>query len=262
MDVQRDHNKSRRSNHRRNRKGTTSLKSRLKARRKPKIDPKRSYVGITEHPNAVPWKVKDCTSLPKPMAWIKRESSRFIGHIGPYSRFKVPYLDHLGRNTGEHLYDWVTTLQNFCASYVATKSKRLRENIYKTKSLKKSRRRKLYNVSCKVAALSFITGSNYLIERLKALFCKKGCTQIINAMIRKFISKLDDNKWFVYRHISSQIQWLDLRVSSKTGPRDKSKIHDSALLLAEKLGRSNTVSLVGVYQTLHQISTETGLYVR
>lgn len=240
----------------RKRRGSVKPRSRPRRERHPKIDPIHSHVRLSNgNLNASVWKVKDITDIHKPLAWVKRESSRFIGHLGPYQVFKVPYLDHLGRRTGEQLYTWYTPLQNFCVSYVATIAKRLRSHVLHTK-LKWNRKVGLLSQIVKVAALSFISGKNYLIERFKALLSKRGCNKIINAILRKFISRLDDNTWFVYRHISLQIKWIDLRARE---PRDKSKIHSSTVALAEKLGRV-PVGYDGIYQALHQVLNRTGAY--
>jgi len=240
--------------------GTNRERSRPLTNRQPKIDPLVSRVGVFDHPHATPWKIKDITDIHRPVAWIKRDSKKFIGRIGPYGKYRIPYIDFLGRNTGEHLYDWVTTLEGFSTSYVATIVKRLLVHIW---SLDISRKKKRgYRALCtRIAALTFISGKNYLIERFKALLTKRGCSKIINSMIRKFATKLDDDKWFVYRHISSQIKWIDLRVQSKTGPRDKSKIHGSLASQAEKLGRDSSVTFGRIYQALNQILLRTGLYV-
>jgi hypothetical protein len=220
------------------------------------MNPIHSRIVVNQLPENV-WKIKEISSLPKPVGWVKRESSRFLGKTGPYIPFRIPYLDHLGRNTSEHMYTWVTTLQNYSASYVATVSQRLRSHIFRMKINKKKKEHGLLHLCVKVAALTFISGSNYLLERFIALASKRGCFKIIHAIIRKFVSKLDDNTWFVFRHISSQIKWIDLR--ARNGPRDKSKLNDSLSLQAKSLGRSVGV-FNGMYNALNDILKRSRLY--
>jgi len=263
VDQQKPKNRAFTNRQPKKKKKTSSQKpsSRRRLMRKRKIVAEHSFVGVTsgDIDSEDSWRIKDITDIHRPMAWVKRESSRFIGHIGPYSRYNVPYLDRLGKRTGDTLYTWYTTLQSFCASYVATIVSRLNRIIDRTK-LKSNVKTGLRKLCVRISALAFISGKNYIIDRFQALLRKRGCQRILNSMIRKFISKLDDNKWFVYRHISSQIQWIDLR-GGNSRPRDKSKITASTLLLANKLGRSSLdATMIAVYRTLHQISLETGVY--
>lgn len=134
------------------------------------------------------WKIKSITDIPRPMAWVKRESSRFLGHVGPYQVFNVPYLDRFGRKTGEQLYTWLTTLPRFIASFISTKVKRLNAFIGSTVDRKK--RKRLYALSVRVATLAFISNSEYIVDRFIALLSRKGCNKILNAMIRRFVFKV------------------------------------------------------------------------
>lgn len=119
------------------------------------------------------------------------------------------------------------------------------------------RKHGLGSLSVRVCALAFVYGSNYVVERFRALAPKKGCFKIVNSMIRKFVSRLDDNRWFVYRHVSSQTKWIDLRAKT---PRDKSKVMISTQARAKSLGRVGEVSVIIIYQELHRILIRNGLY--
>jgi len=230
---------------------TKKRRSRSKPRRKMKIDPLHSHVGI-DIPNAEEWRVKRIPDHSKPLAWVKRDSKWFLGTTGPYMDFAVPYLDRLGREVGMQLYADQSTLPSYVASYLSTRIRRIRVEVMNDKKVRRKHKNGAITLGARISILSFLIGSDYYISRFKALAGKSGGFKILNGMIRNVVSKLSDDKWFVYRHISSQIQWLDLRGSSRS-PRDKLKVRKSVLTRADTLGRVTTDYVHGIYSTVHHI---------
>jgi len=111
---------------------TKKRRSRSKPRRKMKIDPLHSHVGI-DIPNAEEWRVKRIPDHSKPLAWVKRDSKWFLGTTGPYMDFAVPYLDRLGREVGMQLYADQSTLPSYVASYLSTRIRRIRVEVMNDK---------------------------------------------------------------------------------------------------------------------------------
>jgi len=197
------------------------------------------------------FRIKDITDIHRPLAWVKRKCRRFLGDFGVYQNFDVPYLDRLGIDSGLQLYTWVTTLPSYVASLLSTRVKRLKLEVMRDKKIKWKNKRGMCSLGARIAILSFIIRNDYLVYRFKALAGKSGGFKILNAMVRKMTAKLSDDKWFVYRHISQQIQWLDLRGSSS--PRDKLRIQQSVLARADKFGRVTTDYFHGIYDTVHHL---------
>jgi hypothetical protein len=119
------------------------------------------------------------------------------------------------------------------------------------KKIQERNKRGMQSLGARITILSFLIRNDYYVYRFKALAGKSGGFKILNAMVRKITAKLSDDKWFVYRHISQQIQWLDLRGSKS--PRDKLRIQKSVLTRAEHFGRVTTDYYHGIYDTLHSL---------
>jgi len=238
---------------------TESLRSRPKTPRYPKMIPEHSHVGVKPYKFGQEWRVKDMSTIAKPLAWVRRDANWFIGLKDIHRNFRVPYLDNLGCDTGEQLYSWVTTLPSFVASYISTRLKRVRVEISKDKHIRRKNKRGLIAIGAKISILSFIIGNDYYIQRFKALLRKKQAFRVLNAMVRNLVSKFSDDKWFLYRHICSQIKWLDLR-GSRMGQRDKLKVLRSLNDYAVKHGRSLVDRELNMYNTLYSLALGRGYF--
>jgi hypothetical protein len=227
------------------------------SKRKPKSSPLRSLVVSSGgDQGGTIWKPRDVTFVEKPVGFLKRMSHRFMAAKGCYQPFGVPYFDRWGRNTGERLYTIVATLPQMFTSLVATKISRVKRFLLKTSNFYGTRSQ-LLSLGSKVAILSFIIGNDYLLDRLYALRSKRGLYKIIHGMMRKCIAKLSDDKWFVYRHTSLQVKWLDLRGKR---PRDKLKLISLSTNLACKHARLADTDHSRMYTGIHHIFSNSGLY--
>lgn len=241
-------------------RSSTDPTSRRGRRRRPKQKAIRSFVG-TKGPNECPdWKVQDLTALHRPLAYVKRMSNKFMGTVGPYQVFRFPYYDRWGMNTGEQMYTGFMTLPQAYTCHIATKIRRLQSYVRRSNKIELKHKAGLRSIAAKVAILCFLHGSDYLAERFRALAPRPGRkgTKVLNSMVRKFTSKLSDNKWFVYRHTFSNVKWLDLRGNC---PRDKLKVYRSTKALADKFGRVVDDRFVGIYRGIHQTFVRNGLYL-
>lgn len=213
-----------------------------------------STVRLSQADEQSNWKIKEISNIHRPLAWVKRNSDRLLckGSLrGIYAQFAIPYLDRVGKDTGEQLYTHVTTFPSFFASIISTKISRLRALI-DSRKIEKWKRRGLKQLCCRVAILSTISRSDYIVDRFCSLMCTRGVFKIVNAMIRRFVAKLSDDKWFVYRHTSSQVQWLDLRWGVKPPKRDKLKIRESVEGLAAKWHRSTSDYYMMMYDSAYR----------
>lgn len=186
------------------------------------------------NPIDVEHRSREISFISKPVGWIKRDSDRIIRDKSPFTGFIVPYLSNWGKPTGMQLYTWCTTPSRFFFSYFATCLSRARYEINK-KFRKGHMRRQMRTLYAKVLAICLINSDNYLLNRFIALVSKPGATKILQSIIKRFVTKMSDDKWFVYRHISSQIKWLDLRGNY---PRDKLMLDKSFILRGKQFLRN------------------------
>lgn len=185
--------------------------------RKPKRRPLFSTFSLGDSRNEYV-NIIDITNIRRPAAWCKRDSSRPMGHCGIFQNYTVPHLDKFGRMTGYALYTWHTTPERFFFSFASTMINILWSTIKKKKNIHKDYLRDIRNLIPKVVGVFLISGDRYIIDRMLSIGPRASAKKSVRHYIKRFVSKMSDEKWFVYRHISLQIEWLYLRAAR---PRDK-----------------------------------------
>jgi hypothetical protein len=224
-------------------------------RRVPKLFPQFSY--ITDKGDvsriAKEFHVNDITNIPRPVGWVVRKTNAILGLRGPHVKNAVPYIDERAQNTGYTMYTTVTEQTSFFYSYLATRFKRIRSVVRKDKDIKRSRKRAIMNTGFRAVLLSTVAQDDYILNRYLAIRKRPDCPKIINGMISKFLTKISDDKWFVYRHVSSYTKWLDLRGNR---PRDKLMVRDETIKRANTFGRQieSSTYFMSLYQNITSLA--------
>lgn len=148
-----------------------------------------------------------------------RSSTRWIDtYKTPNGGLNVPFIDKLGKFTGFHCYKWSCEPQSLIATVVSTISKRIMEYAHRHNKahIVMQNRQRLVDA----AAYYAFTKNVYFWNRV--LFFVRNLKEngnLIHKLRLFFSSKWDDNKRFVYGHVTFQTKWLLLRALV---PRDKS----------------------------------------
>jgi hypothetical protein len=153
-----------------------------------------------------------------------RSSIRWIDTFKtPNGGLNVPFIDKLGRYTGNTVYKWSCDPRSLITTVTATILKRI--VAYARKHNKSWIVNKRLKDLTSAAAYYAISKNSYFWDRI-LFFCrdlqKRGKT--ISSLRIFFSSKWDDHKRFVYSQVSFQTNWLLFRAAK---PRDKSHFYSS-----------------------------------
>jgi hypothetical protein len=173
-----------------------------------------------------------------------RNSKRWIAGISqPVTALDFPYIDRLGRFTGNTLFKWSCDPKSYVASVVSTILNRLtiRARHYNDQRLVDRSTDKLVRAAFYYA----ISKNSYFWDRI--LYFVKNLEKngkLIQTFVSRFILKTDAHKRFVYGHACNQAQWLLFRAER---PRDKSAIMRRALpLLSFERSESALLKMGGI----------------
>lgn len=186
--------------------------------------PKRSaFIELTDEPPSDPYVAPSFgPDISRKRGAKIRKSKKWIsGYSYPLTGLNFPYIDELGRFTGQTLFRWSCDPRSFIASCVSTIAKRL------------ERRARHYNRNwvvdrnlqriVMVSAYYSMTSNNYLWDRV--LFFTKNLEKygtLLHRVLLRFVLNIGESKRFVYSHVCSQAKWLLFRAER---PRVK-PIHD------------------------------------
>jgi len=188
----------------------------------------------------VAWKIRNLPNskaiglVVKGRRWVDCDRTPLTSH-------PIPYINYLGKYSGCTLYNWNFDRRATIATIVATIYRRMITSIGKHKGLAKGRSHLIF----KCAAFYAITKNNWLFDRLRSLMLM-GNWRVVESLLMKYVSRTDDNQWFVYNQCLLQTCWLTSRAQ---GPRDKSEI-SSRILSSSDRGRRH-LSLSKVYDYIN-----------
>jgi hypothetical protein len=153
-----------------------------------------------------------------------RSSVRWLDTFNtPNGGLAVPYIDRLGRFTGQVIYKWSCDPRSLIATVVSTIAKRLVDHARRHNKwyIVKKRLKDLLSA----AAYYAFTKNSYFWDRVLCFSRDlEKYKKPLNSLRIFFTSKWDENKRFVYSHVIFQTKWLLFRVFR---PRDKSQFLDS-----------------------------------
>jgi hypothetical protein len=148
-----------------------------------------------------------------------RSSTRWIDTFKtPNGGLHVPFIDQLGRFTGQSVYRWACDPRSLIATTVATIAKRLIS--YCRRHNKWFVIKRHLKVLLGAAAYYCFSKNSHFWDRI--LFFSRNLEKrgnLIHRLRLYFSSKWDDNKRFVYSQVIFQTNWLLFRALR---PRDKS----------------------------------------
>lgn len=136
----------------------------------------------------------------------------------PNGGISVPFIDKLGRYTGQTVYRWSCDPRSLITTVVSTISKRLVSYCRRHNS-KAVVNRHLKSLTGAAAYYAFTKDSHFWDRIL--FFCRnlQERGKLVHRLRLFHSSKWDDNKRFVYSQVIFQTNWL---LSRAHGPRDKS----------------------------------------
>jgi len=156
---------------------------------------------------------------PRQKAVSIRSSTRWIDTFKtPNGGLSLPFIDQLGRFSGQTVYRWSCDPRSLITTVVSTISKRLVSYCRKHNPWHVVKRHLKPLVGA--AAYYAFTKNSYFWDRILYFsrnLEKKGT--LIHRFRLYFSSKWDDDKRFVYSQVIFQTNWL---LSRALGPRDKS----------------------------------------
>jgi hypothetical protein len=175
---------------------------------------------INKSGNMLPYKPRllnrDCSNA---RAISIRSSTRWIDAFKtPNGGLNVPFIDDLGRFTGLSAYRWSCDPRSLIATTTSTICSRLLKYCRKHNDPKVVKKR-LHDLMEASAYYAF-TKNAYFWDRI--LFFSRNLERYkkpLRSLRIFFTSKWDDQKRFVYSHVTFQTQWLLFRALL---PRDKS----------------------------------------
>jgi hypothetical protein len=159
-------------------------------------------------------------NLPRQRAFCVRNSDRWCRtqKVNTYpDTFDVPYLDQLGRPTGNTLLRWTCQAPAFVASMVSTTARRLllyarRHNSWQVLN------KNLYRIVM-ASYLYVSTKNSYFWDRI--LFFSRNLEKngpLIHRFMLRCLVRTNDSIRFVYGQVALQTNWLLFRAER---PRDK-----------------------------------------
>lgn len=153
--------------------------------------------------------------------FIQKRSTRWLD-CAPLAQswLPIPLINRNGKLSGHTLCRWNCEPAQWIASVVSTVTSRLRRYALKhNKGYIVSRYQRLFT---RVSGYYVLTRNDYLMDRILYLLRnleEKG--KYIHRVLLNYLTRLDDNKRFVYSQVSYQTNWLLFRACRR--PRDKSK---------------------------------------
>jgi hypothetical protein len=150
-----------------------------------------------------------------------KRSKRWLECAPSFDWKPFPLISRLGKRTGLTLFWWQCSLPDWIASMSSTISNRILSYIARFKE-NRDIMSSYRSVILKAAGYYALTNNEYFMDRL-LYFCRnlRQRGKLIHRTLLCFLSKMDENKRFVYSQVSYQTNWLLFRAASR--PRDKSK---------------------------------------
>jgi len=163
----------------------------------------------------------ETSSLPEKYPGLEmRLSTRWGWDSGDLSPRSFPLIDRFGKFTGTSLGRFACTQSQYLATLTATIATRVRR--YALRHMKNYILVKHQRLLVQAAYYYLVSKNSWFMDRF--LFLVKDIDKnwkVIQTLIVKFVSKLDDYNRFVYSQVSLQTNWLLFR---GLRPRDKSNL--------------------------------------
>lgn len=184
---------------------------RIRKGAKGKAPTRSAFIGLDEHETSDYIAPSFGPDISRKRGAKIRKSKRWIdGYSFPLTGMKFPYIDELGRFTGQTLFSWSCDPRSFIASCVSTIAKRLerRARYYNDNRVVNRNLQRMVMVSAYYA----MTSNNYLWDRV--LFFTKNLEKygtLLHRVLLRYVLNIGESKRFVYSHVCSQTKWLLFR---------------------------------------------------
>lgn len=183
------------------------------------------------------WQIEGLPERKQLIRAVSVKEGNWLGMKNDFKKpFHIPYIDRRGKFSGCTLYRSSLTSQSYLSTLIGTVSRRL---IQWSRShqgkLKHKVYRNLETLIARISALYVLTKNSYMMDRCLVLLKNLEKNQsAIRGLLAFYVSKLDENKGFIYSQASKYAHWLTSRASR---PRDKSR--DQYNYFLGKVGVSN-----------------------
>lgn len=172
--------------------------------------------------------------IPRSWGLVLRTSDRWINARQTKSEMSLPLIDKKGKFTGSTLVRTRCTALSFIATVVATIANRLSQHISRSNNQGHRTVVRYKRLIVQSAYYYAISKNNWFLDRF--LFLSRNLEKnrrAAQSLLMKFLTRLDDNKRFVYCQVSFQTNWLLFRAHR---PRDKSIFFEESSRWRKDLG--------------------------